>query len=115
MKGYVFIGESDEDWTNGKVYYLKPDHSLDCSHAFIDDQGEDNGFYPKNDLFFKPIDEMKNQSYINYKVTFETITEDNSENVIKLYSVKENESLEERISKEIKDNQTLILRQVIRI
>ena len=40
MKGYVYKGKSNENWTNGKIYYLRSDHFLDCPKAFIDDQGD---------------------------------------------------------------------------
>lgn len=114
MTGYVYVGESTDNFTKGKIYPLRPDHSLDCVGAFSDNSGDANGFWPNNPDLFKPVDDIKNeQPYLHYQITFFKQEEGNSEHVVKLYSIKENESLEERINKEIKDNTTLKLRQVI--
>lgn len=40
--------------TKGKIYCLVEGKNIECLGAFIDNQGENNGFYPYNKDYFKP-------------------------------------------------------------
>lgn len=116
MTGYVYVGESINGFTKDRIYYLREGKSINEHAAFSNNKGKPDGCQPYNHVYFKPVEEMKNeQLYLHYQVTFETRTTGNYENFVKLYSIKENESLEERINKEIKDNPTLKLKQVKRL
>lgn len=69
--GYIYIKESDENWTNGKIYYLNPGKSINDINAFTDDHGYLHGWYPNNFKFFKPVNDIEEepgQMQLNLKI-----------------------------------------------
>ena len=70
-KGYIYTGTDDGSFTYSKIYYLRPNKSLDSSLAFIDDNGIPNGKFENNRKYFKPVIDIAvepKQMQLNLKI-----------------------------------------------
>lgn len=85
--GYIYTGESEQRFTNGKTYYLVPGKSINDPFAFIDNLGTEDGFFHRNHELFKPVNDIvvdPKQMQLNQKIKKAVLLLTNGTDVIRL-------------------------------
>ena len=84
---YVYIGSSSDCFTRGEIYHLVPRKSLEDCFAFIDNNGNSNGYGPRNKELFVLINEYveePKQMQLNLKIKKAILLLTSGTDVIKL-------------------------------